>query len=98
MVLENLCGLSHWDLQDAYIKDTLSFKYIRDEDSREMLDIIFDTGRFNLSDQLDVNTVRSKIQDSAIAGKDSVASILEKALPAAEKKLDENIRKLTQAE
>lgn len=98
VVLENLCGLSHWDLQDAYIKDTLSFKYIRDEESREMLDIIFDTGRFNLSDQLDVNTVRSKIQDSAIAGKDSVASILEKALPAAEKKLDENIRKLTQAE
>ena len=98
VVLENLCGLSHWELQDAYIKDTLSFKYIRDEESREMLDIIFDTGRFNLSDQLDVNTVRSKIQDSAIAGKDSVASILEKALPAAEKKLDENIRKLTQAE
>lgn len=98
VVLENLCGLSHWDLQDAYIKDTLSFKYIRDEESREMLDILFDTGRFNLSDQLDVNTVRSKIQDSAIAGKDSVASILEKALPAAEKKLDENIRKLTQAE
>ena len=98
VVLENLCGLSHWELQDAYIKDTLSFKYIRDEDSRDMLDILFETGRFNLSDQLDVNTVRSKIQDSAIAGKDSVASILEKALPAAEKKLDENIRKLTQAE
>ena len=98
VVLENLCGLSHGELQDAYIKDTLSFKYICDEDSRDMLDILFETGRFNLSDQLDVNTVRSKIQDSAIAGKDSVASILEKALPAAEKKLDENIRKLTQAE
>ncbi len=97
VILENLCGLSHGDLQDAYIKDTLSFKYIRDEDSRDMLDIIFATGRFNLSDQLDVGTIRAKIQSSAISGNETVTAALEKLLPAAEKKLDENIRKLTQA-
>ena len=62
-----------------------------------MLDIIFSTGCFNLSDQLDVGTIRAKIQSSAIAGNDTVTAALEKLLPAAEKKLDENIRKLTQA-
>ena len=97
VILENLCGLSHGDLQDAYIKDTLSFKYIRDEDSRDMLDIIFATCRFNLSDHLDVGTIRAKIQSSAISGNETVTAALEKLLPAAEKKLDENIRKLTQA-
>ena len=97
VVLENLCALSHDDLQNAYINDTLSFKYIRDEDSRDMLDILFATGRFNLSDQLDVGTIRAKLQSSAISGSDTVAAALEKLLPAAETKLDENIRKLTQA-
>lgn len=98
VVLENLCGISHGELQDAYIKDTMNFKYIRDEDSREMLDIIFSTGRFNLSDQLDVNTVRSKIQSSALAGKETIAADLEKVLPAAREKLDKNIQKLMHAE
>lgn len=84
-------------MQNAYINDTLSFKYIRDEDSRDMLDILFATGRFNLSDQLDVGTIRAKLQSSAISGSDTVAAALEKLLPAAETKLDENIRKLTQA-
>ena len=88
-----VCGVP----QNAYINDTLSFRYIRDEDSRDMLDILFATGRFNLSDQLDVGTIRAKLQSSAISGSDTVAAALEKLLPAAETKLDENIRKLTQA-
>ena len=57
VILENLCAESYNGVREAYNKATLNFKYIRDEDSAEMLNLVFDTGVFNLADALGITTI-----------------------------------------
>lgn len=98
VVLENLCALSHGELYDAYVNDTLNFKYINDQESIEMLKIIYANGRFNLCDQLGVNDLRRVITSSMGSGTTNIASAYEKKLTSAESKLEDNLKKLMQEE
>ncbi len=98
VILENLCAQSHGELRTAYEGSTLNFKYIRDTESAEMLQLIFETGRFNLSDQLGVGTPKDTIMNTAIKGDNNIASAYAKVLDAANVTLEENLKKLMKEE
>ncbi len=91
VVLENLCAESYSGVRDAYNKATLNFKYIRDEDSAEMLNLVFDNGVFNLADALGVTTMSSTIASNASSGNEDIASAYTKILKASEKMLARSI-------
>ncbi|MCR5682470.1 MAG: hypothetical protein K6G29_08490 [Clostridiales bacterium] len=87
-ILENLCAESHGDLRQAYVDTTLNFKYIRDEESKEMLDLILSTGRFNLCDLLGVSAIKDALASSASSGVTEVSSAVAKMEKVANKTLD----------
>jgi len=94
VVLENLCAYSYGDLREAYVDTTLNFKYIRDEESKEMLNLILSSGRFNLCDLLSVSTVKDAVSNAATSGNADVASIVAKSSKAADKMLSKNLAAL----
>ena len=87
-ILENLCAYSFGDLREAYVDTTLNFKYIRDEESKEMLNLILTSGRFNLCDLLSVTAVKDAVASSATAGKSDIASVVAKTMKVADKMLE----------
>ena len=87
-ILENLCAESHGDLRQAYVDTTLNFKYIRDEESKEMLDLILSTGRFNLCDLLAVSAIKDALANNASNGVTEVSSAIAKMEKVAAKTLD----------
>lgn len=93
-ILENLCAYSFGDLRQAYVDTTLNFKYIRDEESKEMLNLILSSGRFNLCDLLSVSTVKDGVANSATGGNADVASVVAKMTKAADKQLEKNLANL----
>lgn len=98
VILENLCAQSYGELRNAYVETTLNFKYIRDEESVEMLNLILDSGRFSLTDTLDVSTLSNVYITNAVDGKQGLASAYAKILKSAQQLLDENVQKLMKEE
>ncbi|MCR5264484.1 MAG: hypothetical protein K6D94_11450 [Clostridiales bacterium] len=74
VILENLCAYSHEDVKAAYYDATLDFKYVNNEESIDMLDIIFSRGSFDISRVYDWGGYSSKICDTLSAGKTDIAS------------------------
>lgn len=97
-ILENLCAYSYGDLREAYVQTTLNFKYIRDQESAEMLNLILDSGSFNLTDILGVNTPVDTYTSNAVGAKMEIASSYAKILNASGKLLDKNVKKLLKIE
>ena len=91
VILENLCAESYNGVREAYNKATLNFKYIRDEDSAEMLNLVFDTGVFNLADALGITTIGDLLKSNASNGNPDIASSYAKVLKPSTKLLDKSI-------
>ncbi len=91
VILENLCAESYGGVREAYNKATLNFKYIRDEDSAEMLNLVFDTGVFNLADALGITTIGDLLKSNASNGNPDIASSYAKVLKPSTKLLDKSI-------
>jgi hypothetical protein len=49
VILENLAAESYRTVMPIYFDVTLAFKYIQDEQSQKMLDIVFSNGKFDLA-------------------------------------------------
>ena len=98
VILENLCAYSYGELRQAYVDTTLNFKYIRDQESAEMLNLILDSGRFSLTDILAVTIPVDTYTSNASAAKMELASAYAKIVKPAEKLLDKNVKKLLKIE
>lgn len=98
VILENLCAESYGELREAYVDTTLNFKYIRDRESAEMLNLILDSGTFNLTDVLGVSTPVDTISNNATSAKLEIASTYAKILNATSKTLEKNVHKLMKIE
>jgi len=93
-ILENLSSESHKELKDTYMKTTLNFKYIRDVESAEMLNIIFNSGTFELSRVFGLNAINDALSNSANNGGANLASLLSKSEKSANKSLESMLKGL----
>lgn len=85
-VLELLAYYGKVYLTPAYYDQTLIGKYVRDEESVEMLDIIFSTRVFDVGIYYDIGTYRSQLT-SLFVSRSSISSIYETYRNSAEAKL-----------
>lgn len=98
IVLENLCAQSFGDLRQAYEDDTLNFKYIRDRESSEMLNLIFSTGRYSLLDALGITQLSSVIATNAETGNTSISSALKSVDKVMNKSLERTVKKIMETD
>ena len=87
LVLEVLAYEGKKLLTPAYYEKTLVGQYTRDEESAEMLDIIFATRVFDLGIYYDIGTYKDRLCNILKEG-NSLASIYDTYKPAAERKLE----------
>lgn len=78
LVLDYLAAKSTDTVRDVYINQTLDFKYIQDEESQEMLDIILSTGTFDIASVYDWGGIAGQVMNKLNAGKTDIASTIEK--------------------
>lgn len=91
-IIENLCAESYGELRDAYKTTTLNFKYIRDQESSEMLDIILNSGTFELSTVFGISAISSALSTAASNGNSDISSILAKSEKSTNLTLDKTIK------
>ena len=73
-------------LTPAYYEKTLYGQYVRDEESTEMLDIIFATRVFDVGIYYDIGTYRSQLT-SLFVSRNSLSSLYESYRSSAENKI-----------
>ncbi len=86
-VLEVLAHYGKEYLTPAYYEKTLYGQYVRDEESTEMLDIIFATRVFDVGIYYDIGTYRSKLTGLFVS-RDSISSMYETHRTEAENKIN----------
>lgn len=74
IVLEAIAEESYRSVLPAFMEVSLKSKYIRDEESAEMLDLIFRTTTLDLGDTVWQGSVRVPYVDIFVSGKDTFAS------------------------
>ncbi|MCL1859118.1 MAG: extracellular solute-binding protein [Oscillospiraceae bacterium] len=89
-ILEAMAAESKYTLLPAYYDKTLKSKYARDDESEEMLDIIFKTKIISI-DELYGWGMHSTIQGSLENGKKDFVSAIEKGTARVEKNIDKTI-------
>ena len=88
-VLDYLAAHSTATVRDVYMNQTLDFKYIQDQESQEMLDIILSTGTFEIASVYDWGGIAGQVMTLLNAGKTTLASTsakLEKRIVSAMEK------------
>ncbi|MBE6724449.1 MAG: hypothetical protein E7576_04495 [Ruminococcaceae bacterium] len=79
LVLEYMAARSTDTVRDVYMNQTLDFKYIQDEESQEMLDIILSTGTFDIASVYNWGSFAGQVMTVLNAGRsDTIASIAAK--------------------
>ena len=86
-VLEAMAAESMYTLLPAYYDIALKGKYVRDEESEEMLDLIFSTKVFDLGWIYQIGGYNERIMDQLRNNKKDFVSMYEKSLGAAEKNM-----------
>lgn len=92
-ILENLTAIANQTTYRAYIEQSLKGKYLRDDESAEMLDIIFDSRRYDIGDIFGGFGASQTM--GSITSPDAVASFIkkqERRCTGAIKKLLENMQ------
>lgn len=88
LIIEAMAAESTYTVKEAFYETCLNEKSVRDEESKKILDIIFDSKFFDIGYFLDFGGVRSQIQNLESSGKTDVASAFEKINKQAQKALD----------
>jgi hypothetical protein len=89
MILEDLCAESRYTLQPAYYEINLVGKFIRDEESREMLDIILNNTAYDIGYIYNFGTFTSGLGGLCVNG--NYISGFEKAEPKMQKDIAKTI-------
>ena len=94
-VLEEANYLAYRSVKPAYYEISLKGKYSRDEDSEQMLDMIFNSRVIDLGDTLLCAQIRDGFMTTLYkSGKPDLASKLEASRPAIQKTIDDMIAAL----
>jgi hypothetical protein len=87
-VMEALSYYGQKELLPAYYDITLVGKGIRDEQSEEMLDIIFATRFFDVGTYYQIGNLNTSVNSQLINGKLTIASLLKSSEKVIQKTLD----------
>jgi len=87
-VLEALAAESKYTLRPAFYDISLKGKMVRDEESEEMLDLIFDSKIYDLGWLYQIGGYNERIMDQLRQFKNDFISMYEKSLNKAEKDMD----------
>ena len=91
IIIEAMAAKSVGTVTEAYYDKVLTYKYMRDEESAKMLDIILSNRLFDLAYSYNWGNMYSSIQSLIISGKNTVASTWDKRLSGAEKAMQKTI-------
>ena len=91
MILEDLCAESRYTLQPAYYEINLRGKFVRDDDSQEMLDIILSNTVYDIGYIYDFGGLGGAILWSGMKKETNYASMFEKTEKAMQKAIDKTI-------
>jgi len=91
IIIEAMAAKSVSTTTEAYYDKALTYKYMRDEESAQMLDIILANRLYDLAYSYNWGSLYGQIQALIINGKDTVASTWDKRLTAAEKAMQKTI-------
>lgn len=87
-IMESLSYYGQKELLPAYYDITLVGKGIRDEESEEMLDIIFATRFFDVGTYYQIGNLNTAVNSQLIQGKVTIASLLKSSEKVIQKTLD----------
>ena len=87
-ILEALAAESKYTLRPAFYDISLKGKYVRDEESEEILDLIFDSKIYDLGWLYQIGGYNERIMDLLRNFKNDFASMYDKNLSKAEKDID----------
>ena len=87
-IMESLSYYGQKELLPAYYDITLVGKGIRDEESEEMLDIIFATRFFDVGTYYQIGNLNTAVNNQLIQGKVTIASLLKSSEKVIQKTLD----------
>jgi hypothetical protein len=76
---------------EAYYDKALTYKYMRDEESAKMLDMILASRIYDLAYIYDWGSLYTQLKSLINTGKDTVASTWDKKMAAAEKALTKTV-------
>lgn len=93
LIIEAMAAKSKYTLTPAYYDVALTYKYMRDTDSAEMLDIILDSRRFDLGYVYNWGSLYSNIVSIIFAGKDTFASTWEKGANSFDVAMEKTLEK-----
>lgn len=91
LIIEAMAAKSVGTVTEAYYDKALTYKYMRDEESAQMLDIILSNRLFDLAYSYNWGSLYSSLQNLILTGKDTVSSTWDKKLSAAEKAMQKTI-------
>ena len=91
IIVEAMAAKSVGTVTEAYYDKALTYKYMRDEESAKMLDIILSNRLFDLAYSYNWGNMFSTIQGLIVSGKDTVASTWDKRLSGTEKAMQKTI-------
>ncbi|MBR5871664.1 MAG: hypothetical protein IKZ09_11580 [Clostridia bacterium] len=91
IIIEAMAAKSVSTVTEAYYDKALTYKYMRDEESAEMMDIILSNRLFDLAYSYNWGSLYSTMQGLVLNGKDTVVSSWDKKLSAAEKAMQKTI-------
>ena len=90
-VIEAINAASHRTVRTAYVDKCLMYKYSRDEESTDMVNLILDTMWYELAYIFGLGNLTSTIGNMAAAGQDNLASGLKSVEKIMKKDLDKLI-------
>ena len=97
-ILEALSAESKYTLIPAYIDVALKGKYVRDNESEAMLDLIFSTRAYDLGDVFNFGSLAGDFIGIAGTGNRDVASFYKKQEKAAQKAIDKFVEQIEKNE
>lgn len=91
-VLEAMASLSHTTLTPAYYDISLKSKFARDNDSGEMLDLIFENRVYDLTQIYGWGSITSGYNDLALKGSSDLASLIAQKQSAIDTSIEKFIK------
>ncbi len=91
IIIEAMAAKSVYTVTEAYYDKALTYKYMRDEESVEMLDLILKSRVYDMAYIFDWGGIFNSVFSLITTGKDTVASTWDKKIKGAEKALEKTI-------